>query len=132
MTYENNAIELGFERLVDFNLPEASCISIAALKRIKAEGVKKRLVGVVIDGAPFPELNNVKWAARRESGGDPIGKVTSAIYSPRLKQNIGFCWVPADMAKNGTKLKVETEWGPRNATVAPMPFIDPDKRIPVS
>jgi aminomethyltransferase len=132
MTYENNAVELGFERLVDFNLPDDACISIAALKRIKAQGVKKRLVGVVMDGEPFPALNNVKWPARRESGGEPIGKVTSAIYSPRLKKNIGFCWVPADMAKDGTKVKVDSEWGPRTGTVTPIPFVDPDKRIPVS
>ena len=132
MTYENNAIELGLERLVDFSLPEDASISIAALKRIRADGVKRRLVGVEMDGEPFPALNNVKWAASRESGGEPIGKVTSAIYSPRLKRNIGYCWVPTEMAKDGTRVKVDSEWGPRTGTVVPMPFVDPDKRIPVS
>jgi len=132
MTYENNALELGLERLVDFSLPEDACISVGALKKIKAQGVKKRLVGVELDGEPFPALNAVKWDAHKSDGGAAIGKVTSAIYSPRLKKNIGYCWMPTEMAKDGTKLKVETEWGPRTATVAPMPFIDPDKRIPVS
>ena len=130
MTYENNAIELGLERLVDFSLPEDACISIGALKKIKAQGVKKRLVGVELDGEPFPALNNVKWPATKD--GAAVGKVTSAIYSPRLKKNIGYCWLPTEIAKDGTKVKVETEWGPRNATVVPMPFVDPDKRIPVS
>ena len=132
MTYENNALELGLERLVDFSLPEDACISVGALKKIKAQGVKKRLVGVELDGEPFPALNAVKWDAHKSDGGAAIGKVTSAIYSPRLKKNIGYCWMPTEMAKDGTKLKVETEWGARMATVAPMPFIDPDKRIPVS
>ena len=131
MTYENNAIQLGLERLVDFSLPEDACISIGALKKIKAEGVKKKLVGVELDGDPFPALNNVKWTAKKD-GGAAVGKVTSAIYSPRLKKNIGYCWLPTEMAKDGTKIKVETEWGARNATVVPMPFVDPDKRIPVS
>ena len=131
MTYENNALQLGLERLVDFSLPEDACISVGALKKIKAQGVKKRLVGVELDGEPFPALNNVKWPAHKDGGGR-VGKVTSAIYSPRLKKNIGYCWMPTEMAKDGTKLKVETEWGPRTATVVPMPFIDPDKRIPVS
>jgi hypothetical protein len=27
---------------------------------------------------------------------------------------------------------VESEWGTRTATVVPMPFVDPDKRIPRS
>jgi hypothetical protein len=32
----------------------------------------------------------------------------------------------------GTNLRVETEWGERTATVTEMPFVDPEKRIPVS
>ncbi|MGH9368003.1 MAG: glycine cleavage T C-terminal barrel domain-containing protein, partial [Thermoanaerobaculia bacterium] len=132
MTYENNPLELGLERLVDFSLPEEACLSIAALKRIKAEGVRRRLVGVELDGDPLPELNNVKWPAFRATGGERIGKVTSAIYSPRLKKNIGFCWLPVDLAGNGSKVRVESEWGRRTGTVVPMPFVDPDKRIPVS
>src|SRR5262249_41174877 len=132
MTYENDAIELGLERLVDFSLPDDASISIAALKKIKAQGVKRRLVGVELDGEPFPALHAGTWPRCRVEGGESIGKVTAAIYSPRLRKNIGYCWVPADMAKNGTKVRVETEWGRRAGTVVPMPFVDPDKRIPVS
>jgi aminomethyltransferase len=132
MTYENNAVELGLERLVDFSLPEDACISIGALKKIKAAGVKQKLVGVEIDGDSFPMLNTVKWPAHRAEGGAVIGKVTSAIYSPRLKKNIGYCWVPVELAKDGGKVKIDTEWGPRTGTIVPIPFVDPDKRIPVS
>ena len=129
MTYENNPYEMGLGRLVD-DLPESSCISIAALKRIEAAGVSEKINGVEIDGDPFPGLNNVKWPA--SSGGSRVGKVTSAIYSPRLGKNIGYCWLPAELSKTGTTVEVETEWGVRTATVAEMPFIDPAKQIPVS
>ena len=132
MTYENNPLELGLERLVDFSLPDDACISIAALRRIKSEGVRRRLVGVEMDGKAFPALNYVKWPASRAAGGEAVGSVTSAIYSPRLRKNIGFCWVPVELAQEGSKLSVESEWGRRTATVVPMPFVDPDKRIPVS
>jgi aminomethyltransferase len=132
MTYENNPLELGLERLVAWDLPDEASISIAALRRIRAAGVRRRLVGVELDGEPLPGLNQVKWPAHRAAGGEPIGKVTSAIYSPRLKKNIGYCWVPTELAALGTELHVVSEWGPRAATVVPMPFVDPDKRIPVS
>ena len=36
------------------------------------------------------------------------------------------------VAQPGTALAVDTEWGQRNAKVVPMPFVDPEKRIPVS
>jgi aminomethyltransferase len=129
MTYENNPFELGLERLVDFGLRDDQSISIAALRRIKERGVTRRLVGVEIDGEPLPALNNVKWPA--SSGGSRVGKVTSAIYSPRLEKNIGYCWLPTELAANGTTVTVQSEWGTRNATVVPMPFVDPEKRIPV-
>ena len=133
MTYENNPLEMGLERLVSWELPDESVISLAALRRIRDAGVRRRIVGVTLDGAPFPALNFVKWPAfRLAGGGEPVGKVTSAIYSPRLRQNIGYCWVPSELATPGTALRVASDWGDRTATVVPMPFVDPEKRIPVS
>jgi glycine cleavage system aminomethyltransferase T len=130
MTYENNAFELGLDRLVDFGLGDDASISVAALRRIKDAGISQRIVGVELDGEPFPELNNTKWPAR--DGDVVVGKVTSAIYSPRLERNVGYCWVPSELSQEGTRLEVDSEWGARGATVVPMPFVDPEKRIPVS
>jgi aminomethyltransferase len=129
MTYENNPYELGLGRLVD-DLPEDACISIAALKRIAAAGVTRKINGVELDGAAFPGLNTVKWPASAD--GSIVGKVTSAIHSPRLRKNIGYCWLPAALSSLGTTLEVQTEWGARGATVVQMPFVDPAKKIPVS
>ena len=131
MTYENNPFEMGLDRLVDEGLADDACISIAELRRIRARGVDRRIAGVELGGAPFPGLNNTKWPTARV-GEEPVGTVTSAIFSPRLMKNIGYCWVPADLATEGTELHVASEWGDRMATVVPMPFVDPEKRIPVS
>jgi glycine cleavage system aminomethyltransferase T len=129
MTYENNPYELGLDRLVD-DLPEDASISIRALKAIQAAGIDRKINGVEVDGDPFPDLNNTKWAVN--SGGQRVGKVTSAIHSPRLGKNIGYAWLPAAMSVVGTHVEVDTEWGTRNATVVDMPFVDPAKTIPVS
>jgi aminomethyltransferase len=129
MTYENNAVEMGLERLVDWSLTDDDCISIAALRRIREQGVSRRIVGVAFDGDPFPSLNNVKWPAL--DGDVEVGRVTSAIWSPRLNANIGYCWLPTELATDGTAVRAATEWGDRTATVVPMPFVDPEKRIPV-
>ncbi|MEK6689497.1 MAG: glycine cleavage T C-terminal barrel domain-containing protein, partial [Gemmatimonadota bacterium] len=85
---------------------------------------------VTIDGDPFPALNYTKWPAWAE--GRQVGQVTSAIYSPRLQLNIGYCWLPTRLTAPGTTVSVASEWGPRTATVTPLPFVDPQKRIPVS
>jgi glycine cleavage system aminomethyltransferase T len=130
MTYENNPIEMGLERLVAWDLTDDASISLKALREIRDRGVDRRINGVEFDGEPFPALNNVKWPVTEASA--RIGKVTSAIYSPRLEKNIGFAWLPTPQSKVGTKIHAETEWGPRTGTVVEMPFVDPGKEIPVS
>ena len=131
MTYENNAYEMGLERLVNLDaLSDEACISAAAYRRIAAGGVNRRINGVRFDGEPFPELNNVKWPASIDT--QEVGTVTSAIYSPRLTANIGYCWLPAAASREGQSITVATEWGERAATVVEMPFVDPAKSIPVS
>jgi aminomethyltransferase len=131
MTYHDNAFEMGLERLVDLaTVSEQACISIAAYRRIREQGVTRKINGVTFDGDPFPALNNVKWPTT--SDGRLVGKVTSAIYSPRLSRNIGFCWLPAELSHEGKTVTVETEWGTRIANVTQMPFVDQNKQIPVS
>jgi aminomethyltransferase len=77
------------------------------------------------------EFNATKWPVL--AGGRTIGHVTSAIYSPRLKQNIGYALVPISNAALGTRLTVSIpEAGERAATVVPRPFVDPEKAIPKS
>src|SRR5918994_1897888 len=109
MTYENNPIELGMDRLVAWDLSDEASISIGALRRIRDEGVSHRINGVEFDGAPFPELNNVRWPAF--DAGERVGNVTSAIHSPRLGKNIGYCWLPVGLSTEGGSVSVETEWG---------------------
>jgi aminomethyltransferase len=130
MTYENNPIEMGLERLVAWDLPDEASISLKALRAIRERGVDRKINGVEIDGDPFPALNNVKWPVTE--GDARIGKVTSAIYSPRLGKNLGFAWLPADRSTPGTSIAIESEWGTRAGTVVEMPFVDPNKEIPVS
>jgi glycine cleavage system aminomethyltransferase T len=127
MTSENNPFELGLDRLVDLDV---DCIARDALRRIKDGGLSRKIVGVELDGDRFPTLNFVKWPV--SVGGERVGTVTSAVHSPRLEKNIGYAWVPLRLSELGTQLDVESEWGVRRATVVPMPFWDPEKRIPVT
>jgi len=127
MTLENNVYEVGLDYLVDGD-KRGDYIGRAALKRIKAAGVTQKLVGIEIDGERI-EMNAVPW--RVKSGGDEMGRVTSAIWSPRLKKNIGYAMVPVAHSSPGTALRVKIPGiGERRATVISKPFIDPNKEIP--
>lgn len=125
MTTATNPYEVGLERLVDLDKPDAF-IGREALKRVKASGVQKKLAGVEISGAKL-DLNMTQWPV--SAGGAEVGRITSAVYSPRLKKNIGYAMLPVAHAALGTQLVVATQDGDRSAVVATMPFIDPTKAL---
>ncbi|HEV8094243.1 MAG TPA: glycine cleavage T C-terminal barrel domain-containing protein [Burkholderiales bacterium] len=121
MTIENDPYEVGMGRLVDLDKPQ-EFVGRDALRRIKEKGPARRLVGLEIGGAPL-DLNMTRWPVRAD--GRALGHVTSAVHSPRLDRNIGYAFVPAQHAAEGTRFEVATSAGARAATVVPMPFFDP-------
>jgi aminomethyltransferase len=128
MTIENNPFEItGMERLVELS---ADFIGKESLRRIQAEGVRRKLVGVEIGGEPFRLWLEDFWPAVVD--GREVGRLVSASHSFRLRKNIGYAWVPIEMAVAGTNLELRSPDGPVAATVAALPFVDPKKEIPAS
>jgi glycine cleavage system aminomethyltransferase T len=130
MNHETNPLEMGLERLVGWDLQDEASISLPALRRIREEGITRRIVGMEFDGEPFSNNYYEQWPVLED--GIQIGKVTSAIYSPRLKKNIGYAMIPLKKGDLGRSFTVESEFGTRRGTVVEKPFVDPEKRIPVS
>jgi len=106
MTIENNPFEVGLERLCSLD-GAFEFMGKAALRRIFR-----------------------KWPVHATDG--PVGEVTTALWSPRLEKNIGYAWLPIELAGLGSSVAVTTPDGERAATVVPMPFLDPMKEIPKS
>ena len=126
MDITTNPFELGLDRLVALDASH-DFVGKDALKRIKAEGVTRKQVGVVMDGAPLTGPNTTFWPVKRD--GAVVGKITSAVYSPRLEQNIALAMVEVSAAEPGTALTVDSATGPRAAEIVPKPFYDPKKTI---
>jgi aminomethyltransferase len=127
ITLENNPYEVGLGWMV--KAKDADYVGKEALARIKKEGVKRKLVGVEIAGDRL-EFNMTRWPVL--AGGEPVGFITSAVYSPRLEKNIGYANVPVAHAELGAALTVDTPDGGRDAVVVGKPFVDPKKETPKS
>ena len=130
ITLDNNPYEVGLERLIDRDKRD-DYIGRRALEQIAAAGVTRKLVGLEIAGAPL-DLNTIKWPVRPGSGRrEARGHVTSAVFSPRLRKNIGYALIPIDDAALGTRLTITLPTGEeREAHVTQRPFVDPGKAIP--
>jgi aminomethyltransferase len=137
MDFDTNPFEVGygFEEtwMVDLD-QEADFVGKAALQRIKAEGVKRKLVGVEIGGGHVGYFSDSQmpdyFPVFDKDTGEQVGKVTSATWSPQLEKNIGYAMVPVRYEAFGTELVVETQHGRNDAVVVEKPFVDPKKHKP--
>ncbi|HZL33007.1 MAG TPA: glycine cleavage T C-terminal barrel domain-containing protein, partial [Verrucomicrobiae bacterium] len=130
MTIANNPFEImGLERLVE---PQAAdYIGKAALEEIRVRGVSRKLVGVEVEG----DALSFEIAEKRPAlhHGEQVGQITDLIWSPRLRRNIGYVWVPIELSAAGTPLEIIARDGSRwAARTAAIPFLDAKKDVPKS
>ena len=126
MTVEDTPFHVtGMERLVEF---DAEFIGKEALQKVAAEGVDRKLVGVKIGGEPFRMWLEDFWPVER--AGQRVGRLVSASHSFRLEENIGYAWVPINLAEPGNEIHVISPERPVPAVTAPLPFLDPNKDVP--
>jgi aminomethyltransferase len=90
-------------------------------KKQKADGVKRRLVGFVVDDRRVPrhdyEIESVRGAK--------IGHVTSGTHSPTLDKPIGMGYVKIKHAEPGTKIRIVAGAKKLEAVVTKVPFVEP-------
>ena len=126
MDIHTNPFELGLDRLVELDT-NLHFIGKSALKNIKCNGIKRKQVGIEISGLPLKGPNTCFWSL--EKNGKIVGKVTSAVYSPRLKRNIALAMVDLEHTTMSTALEVITPGSNLQAKVVEKPFFDPKKTI---
>ncbi len=124
-----NPFELGLDRLINLD-SKINFIGKEALKKIKNDGVKRKQVGLELNCEPLKGPNTNFWTLSKN--GKKIGKVTSAVYSPRLKKNIALAMVEVEYCKIGNELKVLYDNREINSTIVEKPFFDPKKKIAIS
>ena len=121
-----NPFELGMDRLVNLD-SEINFIGKDALKKIKQNGLKRIQVGLELESKPLKGPNTTFWPVIHN--GENIGKITSAVYSPRLKKNIALGIINIEYSKLNTKLSTEIDGQDVKCIVIEKPFFDPRKKI---
>ena len=121
-----NPFELGLDRLVNIDSSQ-EFIGKKALVKIRTDGVDKTQVGLVIECDPLGGPNTKFWPVKK--GEQKVGKVTSAVYSPRLKKNIALAMLSVKSIDKSIKFQVETSHGSFPAHIVDLPFYDPNKSI---
>ena len=127
MPLENNAYEVGLERLVDDGKP-ADYIGKAALARIKREGVTRKSVGVEIAGDPIP-FNSAKWPVTANGKAVGVHHVSGVVATAQEEHRLCHAADSAHGNRHEAERRVARDRRAR-AKVVVKPFVDPEKAIP--
>ena len=109
MNREDTPLEIGLEKYVSLD-SEVEFIGKAALQEQRKIGIKKRLMGIEIDGLEMPPITMPKEVLIEDEN---VGIITSAVFSPDYGGNIGFAMIKASNAHVGTEVLVDSEEGSR-------------------
>jgi aminomethyltransferase len=110
-----NLLEAGLGWIVKLN--KGAFIGSEALKKLKAEGVKRTLVGFEMTGR---EIARDHYPVLID--GRPAGQVTSGSPSITLKKNIGLTYLPVAHAAIGSRFQIDVRGRACDAQVVPTPF----------
>tara|TARA_B110000438_G_C15795730_1_gene642760 strand:- start:577 stop:1719 length:1143 start_codon:yes stop_codon:yes gene_type:complete len=121
-----NPYEVGLDRLVNLDT-DVNFVGKKALRKIKQNGIKRKQVGLILDCEPLKGPNTTFLKVIKNN--NIVGKVTSAVYSPRLKKNIALAMVSIEKSEIGNTLYVENSNSNIKAKIVEKPFYDPKKKI---
>ena len=126
MTINTNPLELCMDKFIDLN-NDFDFIGKDALIKIKNQGIKRKQVGLYLDNKRMDGPNTRFWDLMHDD--IMVGKITSAVYSPRLEQNIALAIVNINYSNLNQKLIVNDGNSEFNAMVVNKPFYDPNKNL---
>ena len=121
-TGENNPLECNLEKYCKADASH-DFIGKQALTKIQNEGIIQKMRGIIFDGAPCAATGQPLKIFSKEN--KRIGQITSGIFSPRIKKNIGLSMILKDYWNVGNEVFIETFDGEkRNGTITSLPFPD--------
>ena len=121
-TRENNPLECNLEKYCKDDVSH-DFIGKQALTKIKNEGIKQKMMGIIFDGDPCPATGQPLKVLSKDN--KKIGQITSGIFSPRIKKNIGLSMILKEYWNVGENVFIQTlDGGKRNGTITSLPFPD--------
>jgi glycine cleavage system aminomethyltransferase T len=126
MTINTNPLELGMNKFIDLD-SDFNFIGKEALIKIDKQGIKRKQVGLFLNTDRMDGPNTRFWDVMVDNKN--VGKVTSAVFSPRLKKNIALAMINIEYSNLNQELIINDGKNQFQAVVVKKPFYDPNKSL---
>ncbi len=102
MDNRDNPLECGFDKYVNLE-SDIVFLGKEKLKKIKKEGIKKKLMGVKID----TNFINMSEAIPLNSENTNIGELRSGVFSPKFGKIVGIAMLKKEFSKISQKFQIK-------------------------
>ena len=119
MDINDNPFECGFDKYINLD-SDVNFLGKEKLKKIKSEGINRKLMGLVIDTS---EISLSESLDIKDENGNVIGELRSACFSPHYKKVIGIGMINKPFWSPSQIVKIELNGKIFNGKVCDLPFI---------
>jgi len=115
----DNPFEANFDKFVNLD-SEVDFLGKEKLKKIRKEGIKRKLMGVIID---HNKIDMYCEKTLLDDSNNVVGYVRSATYSPTFKKVIGIAMINKPYWSSKDQFKIDIDEKIFVGTVCDLPFI---------
>ena len=115
----DNPYECGFDKYINID-SEVNFLGKEKLKKIKSEGIKKKLMGVMLDIDKISITGSLELS---DQNNNIIGELRSACYSPHFKKVIGIAMMKKSHWNIDQNVKASINGDICSGKVCDLPFI---------
>ena len=119
MDNEDNPYECGFDKFINID-SNINFLGKEKLKKIKIEGIKKKLMGIKLDAKEISLSGSLDL---KDENNNIIGELRSACYSPHFEKVIGIAMMKKPYWEVSQSVKAEINGNICNGNVCDLPFI---------
>ena len=118
MDIGDNPFECGFDKYVNL---ESDIIFLGkeSLKKIKKEGIKRKLMGVKINTDYIDISRTIEMT---DNSKKVIGELRSAAFSPKFKKIVGIAMIKKEFCKELQKFKIMINEKPLDGEICNLPI----------
>ena len=115
----DNPFEANFDKFIHLD-SDVDFLGKEKLKKIKAEGIKKKLMGVKIDAKEISVNGSMDLV---DEDNNVIGELRSGCYNPTFKQVIGIAMINKPHFETSKSFKININGSDFDGKVCDLPFI---------
>ena len=115
----DNPYECGFDKYINIDR-KANFLGKEKLKKIKSEGIKKKLMGVMLD---IDKISITGSLDLSDQDNNIIGELRSACYSPHFKKVVGIAMIKKEYWDKKTPFELEINGKKSKGSICDLPLV---------